>query len=74
MLIVKAIESWFAMSNVKIRRANENDVSKLILLAKDFMHEAATDEERSSSILKSSLKDPNYELWVAEVEARLLAS
>ncbi|MEM3580908.1 MAG: GNAT family N-acetyltransferase [Candidatus Bathyarchaeia archaeon] len=55
------------MSRVKVRRAKENDVLKLLLLARDFMRGAATAKKRLS-ILKSSLKDPDYELWLAEID------
>jgi ribosomal protein S18 acetylase RimI-like enzyme len=54
-----------AMSNFEVRRADESDVSRLLVLAEEFMHGTATDEERLS-ILKSSLKHPDYELWIAE--------
>ncbi len=59
------------MSRIKTRRANKNDVPKLILFAKDFMRGAATDEERLS-ILKSSLKNPDYELWLAETDGDII--
>ena len=59
------------MSIVKIRRADEDDVSGLMLLAKEFMRGAATDEERLS-ILKSSLRDPDYELWIAEIGGNIV--
>jgi len=54
------------MSGIRVRRAGEGDISMLTALAEDFMHGTATNEERLA-ILKSSLKDPDYELWIAEV-------
>ncbi|MGC9095224.1 MAG: GNAT family N-acetyltransferase [Candidatus Bathyarchaeia archaeon] len=35
------------------------------------MHGTATDEERLS-VLKGSLRDPDYELWVAEVDGEIV--
>ncbi|MEM3770296.1 MAG: GNAT family N-acetyltransferase [Candidatus Bathyarchaeia archaeon] len=59
------------MSHIKIRRANENDVWRLMSLAEEFMHSTATRKERLS-ILKSSLKDSDYELWVAEMDGEVI--
>jgi len=59
------------MFHFEIRRANENDVSRLMSLAEEFMRGTATDEERLS-ILKSVLKDPNYELWIAEANGEIV--
>lgn len=59
------------MSNFEIRRADENDISRLMSLAEEFMHGTAKDEERLS-ILESALKDPDYELWVAEVDGEIV--
>lgn len=58
------------MSGVSIRRAGESDVSRVLVLAREFMHGIAIDEERVS-ILKDSLKDSDYELWVAEVNGEM---
>ncbi|MEM2806701.1 MAG: GNAT family N-acetyltransferase [Candidatus Bathyarchaeia archaeon] len=59
------------MSHVKVRRADENDAPELVLLAKDFLRGASNDEERLS-ILKSSLKNPDYELWLAEIDGDIV--
>jgi aminoglycoside 6'-N-acetyltransferase I len=59
------------MFHFEIRRANENDVSRFMSLAEEFMHGTATDEERLS-ILKSALKDPDYELWIAEANGEIV--
>jgi hypothetical protein len=61
------------MFHFEIRRANENDVSRLMPLAEELMHETATYEERLS-ILKSALKDPDYELWIARQMVKLSGS
>ena len=58
------------MSAVRVRRAGEGDISMLMAFAEEFMHGAATNEERLA-VLKGSLKDPNYELWVAEVNGEM---
>jgi hypothetical protein len=42
-------------------------------LAEELMHETATYEERLS-ILKSALKDPDYELWIARQMVKLSGS
>ncbi|MEM3789387.1 MAG: GNAT family N-acetyltransferase [Candidatus Bathyarchaeia archaeon] len=59
------------MSHVKVRRADENDAPELVLLAKDFLRGASNDEERLS-ILKNSLKNPDYELWLAEIDGDIV--
>jgi ribosomal-protein-alanine N-acetyltransferase len=59
------------MFHFEIRRAGENDVSRLMSLAEEFMHGTATDEERLF-ILKSALKDPDYELWIAEADGEIV--
>jgi len=59
------------MFHFEIRRANENDVSRLMPLAEELMHGTVTDEERLS-ILKSALKDPDYELWIAEANGEIV--
>ena len=43
----------------------------LLSLAEEFTHGTATDEERLS-ILKSALKDRDYELWIAEVNGEIV--
>ena len=53
----------FAMSTFRVRRAGEGDISMLMAFAEEFMHGVATNEERLA-VLKSSLMNPDYELWV----------
>jgi ribosomal protein S18 acetylase RimI-like enzyme len=55
------------MSKVGIRRFNEGDIPRLMVLAEEFMPGEATYEERLA-VLKNSLKSSHYELWVAEVD------
>ena len=59
------------MSNFEIRRADKSDVSKLMSLAEEFMHGTATYEERLS-ILENSLRDQDYELWIAKVSGEIV--
>jgi ribosomal protein S18 acetylase RimI-like enzyme len=60
-----------AMSNFEVRRADESDVSRLLVLAEGFMRGTATYEERLS-ILESALRDPDYELWIAKVSGEIV--
>jgi ribosomal protein S18 acetylase RimI-like enzyme len=59
------------MSNFRVRRADESDASKLVVLAREFIQGKATDEERLS-IWEIALRDPDYELWVAEVDGEIV--
>jgi len=59
------------MSRVRVRRAVEGDISMLTAIAGDFLHGTAANEERLA-ILKSSLKNPDYELWIAEVNGEIV--
>lgn len=58
------------LSNFRIRRADESDISMLLTLAEEFMPEEATREKRME-ILRKALKDPDYELLVAEVDGEI---
>ncbi|MFQ5758141.1 MAG: GNAT family N-acetyltransferase [Candidatus Bathyarchaeia archaeon] len=58
------------MSSFRIRRANERDITILSMLAEEFMPEEATGEKRLE-ILRKALKNPDYELLVAEVEGEI---
>jgi hypothetical protein len=60
-----------AMSNFEVRRADESDVSRLLVLAEEFMHGTATYEERLS-ILESALRDPYIGAYNAGLKALLL--
>jgi len=58
------------LSDLKVRRANEGDILALSMLTEEFMPEGATTEKRVR-ILRKALKNPNYELLVAEVEGEI---
>ena len=56
------------MSNLKIRRADETDIPVLLMLAEEFMSEVEATQEKRMKILRKALKDPDYELVVAELD------
>ena len=56
------------MSNLKIRRADETDIPVLLMLAEEFMSEAAATREKRMEILRKALRNPDYELLVAELD------
>ena len=58
------------MSSFRVRRANEGDITVLSVLAEEFMPEEATGEKRID-ILRKALKNPDYEVLVAEVEGEI---
>ncbi len=53
--------------NLRVRRADESDISVLSVLAEEFMPEEATREKRIE-ILRQALENPDYELLVAELD------
>lgn len=58
------------MSSFRVRRANERDITVLSVLADEFMPEEAIGEKRID-ILRKALKNPDYEVLVAEVEGEI---
>ena len=56
------------MSNLKVRRADETDIPLLLMLAEEFMSEAAATREERMEILRKALGNPDYELVVAELD------
>ena len=56
------------MSNLKIRRADERDLSVLLMLAEEFMPELEATREKRMEILRKALRNPDYELVVAELD------
>ena len=58
------------MSNLWVRRADESDIPILSMLAEEFMPQEATREKRKE-ILRHILKNPDYELLVAELEGKI---
>ena len=55
----------------KIRPANEKDVLSLVILAEEFMPREA-DKEKRVTILKQALRNPDYEMLVAELEGEIV--
>ena len=58
------------MSNLWVRRADESDISILSMLAEEFMPQGPTREKRKE-ILRHILKNPDYELLVAELDGKI---
>ena len=58
------------MSNLWVRRADESDIPILSMLAEEFMPQEATREKRKE-ILRHILKNPDYELLVAELDGKI---
>ena len=58
------------MSNLWVRRADESDIPVLSMLAEEFMPQEATREKRKE-ILRHILKNPDYELLVAELDGKI---
>ena len=56
------------MSNLRVRRADENDIPVLLMLAEEFMSDVEATRERRMEILRKALRNPDYELVVAELE------
>jgi ribosomal protein S18 acetylase RimI-like enzyme len=57
--------------SIRIRSANEKDVQTLVFLAEEFIP-GETDDEKRIEVLKRALTNPDYELLVAEIEARIV--
>ncbi|UCE43904.1 MAG: GNAT family N-acetyltransferase [Candidatus Bathyarchaeota archaeon] len=55
------------MSSLRVRKANKSDISVLLVLAEELMPQEAVREKRADT-LRRALKNPDYELLVAEVE------
>ncbi|MFX1598952.1 MAG: GNAT family N-acetyltransferase [Promethearchaeota archaeon] len=59
------------MENVKIRKAGKGDISDLVVLAEEFMPKEASAESRTA-VLKDSLASPHYELFVADLDGKVV--
>ena len=59
------------VKSIKIRSANEKDLLSLVILAEEFMPREADNEERAT-VLKQALRNPDYELLVAELEGEIV--
>ena len=58
------------MVNLRVRRADESDIPVLSMLAEEFMPEETTREKRIE-ILGQALKNPDYELLLAELDGNI---
>ena len=56
------------MSNLKVRRADESDIPMLLMLAEGLMPEVEATREERMEILRKALRNPDYELVVAELD------
>ena len=56
---------------MRIRPVDEDDVTTLVILAEKFMPKMASARKRAD-VLKQALKDPNYELLVAELDKEII--
>lgn len=59
------------MEKIKIRRARKEDISYLLGLAEEFMPKEASRESRMA-VLKESLTNPHYELFVADSDGKVI--
>ncbi len=59
------------MKSIKVRTADEKDLQSLVILAEEFIPGEADDRKRID-VLKQALRNPNYDLLVAELEGALV--
>lgn len=59
------------MKGLKIRPLDEDDVPTFVTLAEKFMPKMASARKRAD-VLKQALRDPNYELLVAELDKEII--
>ena len=59
------------VKTIKIRSANEKDLQNLVILAEEFMPREA-DNKKRVNILKQALRNPNYELLVADLRGEIV--
>ena len=59
------------MKSIKVRSANEKDLQSLVILAEEFIP-GETDNRKRIAVLKQALRNPNYELLVAELEEEIV--
>ncbi|UCC33454.1 MAG: GNAT family N-acetyltransferase [Candidatus Bathyarchaeota archaeon] len=55
------------MIKLRVRQAKESDIPELLVLAEEFMPQEAVREKRADA-LRQALKNPAYELLVAEIK------
>ena len=59
------------VKSIRIRPANEKDLPSLVILAEEFMPREA-DNEKRVNVLNQALRNPDYELLVAELEGEIV--
>lgn len=59
------------VKSIKVRTADEKDLQSLAILAEEFIPGEADDRKRID-VLKQALRNPNYDLLVAELEGALV--
>jgi len=59
------------VKSIKVRSANEKDLQSLVILAEEFIP-GETDNRKRIAVLKQALRNPNYELLVAELEEEIV--
>lgn len=59
------------VKSIKVRTADEKDLQSLVILAEEFIPGEADDRKRID-VLKQALRNPNYDLLVAELEGALV--
>jgi ribosomal protein S18 acetylase RimI-like enzyme len=56
------------LSTLRVRRADETEIPVLLMLAEEFMSEVEATREKRMEILRKALRNPDYELVVAELD------
>ena len=56
------------MSDLRVRRADESDIPVLLMHAEEFMSDVEATREKRMEILRKALRNPDYELVVAELD------
>lgn len=59
------------VKSIKVRSANEKDLQSLVILAEEFIPGEA-DNRKRIAVLRQALRNPNYELLVAELEGEIV--
>jgi aminoglycoside 3-N-acetyltransferase I len=59
------------VKSIKVRPADKKDLGSLVTLAEEFIPEEA-DNGKRIEVLKQALRDPNYELLVADLEGEVI--
>jgi len=59
------------VNSIKVRSADEKDFRRLVIIAEEFIPGEAENYKRIE-VLKQALRNPNYELLVAELEGEVV--